>query len=96
MANGTVDLGLRDIEVKNPNENHPELTAGGNTGVQNLGLNEVTMTPRFVVVVDGQTLTQPLATRAIAESFVMALPEDQRAAAQIVPATADGQTVLLG
>lgn len=96
MTNGTVDLGLRDVTVKDPNENHPELNTSGHTGVQSLGLNEVTLSPRFVVVVDGQTLTQPLATRAIAESFVMALPEAQRASAHIVPATADGKTVLLG
>lgn len=61
----------------------------------NLMLTEVAPTV-WAVVVNGRTVASNLPSRTLAEAAVMNLSPDQRASAQIVPMTQQGQSILLG
>jgi hypothetical protein len=50
---------------------------------------------RYIVKVNGQVRSAPL-TKALAESFIQQLPLTEQSSAQIVPATGNGQEILLG
>lgn len=53
------------------------------------------METRYVVKVNGQVRSAPL-TRSLAENFIQQLPLTEQSHAQIVPATDNGQEILLG
>lgn len=50
----------------------------------------------WAVVVNGRTIASNLPSRMLAEAAVMNLTPEQRAQAQIVPMTQQGQSILLG
>lgn len=58
-------------------------------------LNENQTEMKFVVKVNGQARTAAL-PRTLAEAAIQNLPESERALAQLVPVTDNGQELLLG
>lgn len=51
---------------------------------------------RFVVKVNGVTICGPQPTRPLAEAYILTLPAEQRALAEVVPVTTDNKELLLG
>lgn len=58
-------------------------------------LTEVNQT-QFTVKVAGRTIQSNIPSRQLAEAYVLTLPQDQRAVAEIVPVTSEGKTILFG
>lgn len=51
---------------------------------------------KYVVKVNGVTVSVPFTSRMIAEQHIANLPADQQPIAEVVPVTENGQQVLLG
>ena len=51
---------------------------------------------RYVIKVNGQTVSVPFATRPLAEAHLGNLPQDQQIIAEIVPVTEDNKQILFG
>ena len=51
---------------------------------------------KYLVVVNGTPISNPQASRSLAEAIVLQLPADQRMVAEIRSVTTDGRQLLLG
>lgn len=51
---------------------------------------------RYVIEVNGQTVSVPFATKMLAEQHLGNLPQDQQIIAKIVPITESGKQILFG
>lgn len=52
--------------------------------------------PKYVIKVNGRTVSVPFPSKFLAEQHLGNLPKDQQAIAEIVPVTAGGQEILFG
>lgn len=51
---------------------------------------------RYVIMVNGQTVSIPFTSKMLAEQHIGNLPQDQQSIARVVTITENGQQILLG
>ncbi len=51
---------------------------------------------RYVIKINGQTVSVPFASKMLAEQHIGNLPQDQQLLAEIVPVTDNGKQILFG
>jgi hypothetical protein len=51
---------------------------------------------KYVIKVNGTTVSIPFATKMLAEQFIASLPKEQQPIAEVVPVTNEGKELLLG